>query len=481
MSAVQADQARIAASVAKLDASGRQVTKLAPVVPWIITFVLTAADFVIGMVGGGDDDGDGKDDKDGSKKGKGIIGEVLEGAKDLVTGIAGGMIAGKLGEGGEEADEHEAEVDRADDAVATCDRVLESIQSLCADEVEACVDGAVATAEELCAAGLALRATDPAASRALLQMAAQLLCGARDGVGALLEGRNTQMGECMDLTIAECAPAAEEGNCKVPLATEPAPVAPAPDCDVAPVPTEVATVAAGGGGGGVLPTPEPCPPAAPVASAASAATSMASLSGIVGSSVVTPTLPDVSGQIGGQVSGWIKGAVEGVVESVVEGAANFSVENSGSLIDIDLNLCPPEPCEPEPEPEPVPEPEPEPCEPAPEPEPCEPEPEPCEPEPEPEPCDEPEPPTVDPEKGFDKSSYQPGTETAATQTPPPDTAAAPVEEPSVGTAAVEGQDDSSGDDGWVPDLWTTGEKSGEVDQSGEVGQDAPSVQRSEQW
>lgn len=471
MSAVQADQARIAASVAKLDASGQQATRLAPAaLPWIITGIMTAADFVIGMVGGDGDGGggDGKDGKDGGsgKKGKGgFFAEVLETGKDLITGIAGGVLADKLGWGGDEADEHDGNVDQADDAVATCDRVLESIQSLCADEVETCVDGAVATAEELCAAGLALRATDQVASRALLQMAAQLLCGARDGVGAMLEGRNSRMGECMDLTIAECAPAAEEGNCRVPLATEPAPVTAAPDCDVAPVPTEVATVGAGAGGG-ALPTPEPCPPASPAVAAASAATSTASLSGLVGSSVAAPMLPDISGQVGGQVSGWIKGAVEGIVETVVEGAANLSVENSGSLIDIDVNLCPPEPCEPEPEPEPVPEP-------------CEPEPEPCEPEPEPEPCDEPEPSTVDPEKGFDKSSYLPGTETAATPAEAPATDAAPVETPPVGTAAVQTPEPSSGDDGWVPDLWTTGEKSAE--QPGEVGQDAPSVQRSEQW
>ncbi|MDN6387430.1 MAG: hypothetical protein L0J86_07105, partial [Corynebacterium sp.] len=61
MSAVQADQARIAASVAKLDASGQQATRLAPAaLPWIITGIMTAADFVIGMVGG-DGDGGGAD------------------------------------------------------------------------------------------------------------------------------------------------------------------------------------------------------------------------------------------------------------------------------------------------------------------------------------------------------------------------------------------------------------------------------------
>ncbi|MDN5684279.1 MAG: hypothetical protein L0G90_10850, partial [Corynebacterium glyciniphilum] len=165
-----------------------------------------------------------------------------------------------------------------------------------------------------------------------------------------------------------------------------------------------------------------------------------------------------------------------------EGAVNIAVENSGSLIDvggIDVNLCPPETSVEDGSGDCVVEPaEPEPCEP-----------EPCEPEEQEEP-DAPAPSTVDPEKGFDKSTYVPGTATAGDGADQP---ASPVEAdfpPAVDPAAADdssepsetsGSPGASGasetpenaatDDGWAPDVWLTGEKSG----------DAPSVARSGQW
>ncbi|MGN0094495.1 MAG: hypothetical protein ACI38U_00360, partial [Corynebacterium sp.] len=124
------------------------------------------------------------------------------------------------------------------------------------------------------------------------------------------------------------------------------------------------------------------------------------------------------------------------------------------------------------------------------------EPEPCEPEPdEPEPCepeeqDEPDTPalsTVDPEKGFDKSTYVPETATAgdgADQTASPDETDFPSvvdpaavddsSEPSETSDAPgvsETPDNAATHDGWAPDVWLTGEESG----------DSPSVARSGQW
>jgi hypothetical protein len=510
---VEADQARLVASVGKLDRAGRTVTKAIPAaVPWIITGLTALMEFADGMsLGGGDGDkdgtggGSGADGTSGSGKGdgngggrKGIVGEVLSTVRDYVVGVSGGLLANRLGAGGDDHETHEESVEHADDAVSTCDRVLESIQGLCADEVEACVDGAVDTAMGLYSSAQALQATDPVAAQAMLQAAAQLLCSALDGVGTMVKGRNTQMGECMDLTIAECRPAADEGRCRVPLAADPAPSVEAPDCDVAPVPSEVSTVgasasasAAASGSAAVAPAP-----ATAATTGAAAATAVASAG--IGSTATPPAPPcpspvSVPGLVG-EISGWVKGAVEGAV--------TVAVENSGSLIDIDLAECPPgtpdgggdSDCpEPVPEPEPEPVPEPEPCEPVAEPEPEE---EPCEPvsepRPEPEP-DTPAPPTVDPEKGFDKSVYLQaaggGGEASPAAVPAPDSPATPAPSP-VGPAAVDapaevhGSPEPPGDsgqteppespatyDGWTPDVWTTGEKSG----------DAPSVARSGQW
>ena len=497
---VQADQARLTASVSKLDRAGTTVSRALPAaVPWIITGVTTLVEFADGMtLGGGDDDGDGTSDgkeskeSSGGKSGKGggkkgVVGEVLSTLRDYVVGIRGGVLANKLGVGSDEHEEHEETVDRADEAVLSCDRVLGSIQSLCAGEVEACVDGAVATAMGLFGTSKALQSTDPVTARAMLEAAMQVLCSAADGVGSMVEGRNTQMGECMELTITECLPAAEQGQCRTPLATDPAPEAVASDCDVAPVPRDVATVEASSAA------------AVTSGSASAVATSVASagLGPSLTPSLPCPpvvTMPDLAGEIGG----WVRGAVEGAV--------NIAVENSGSLIDvggIDVNLCPaetsvedgsgdciaeavePEPCAPEPV-EPGPD-EPGPDEPGPdEPGPCEPEPdepEPCEPEEQVEP-DAPVPSTVDPEKGFDKSTYVPETATAGGGADQP---AVPVEQhspPPVGPAAVdassetpetsgasEAPEDAAPRDGWAPDVWLTGEEAG----------DAPSVARSGQW
>jgi hypothetical protein len=503
---VGADQARLVASVGKLDRAGRTVTKAVPAaVPWIITGVTTLMEFADGMSlgrGGGDRDGTGgdagADGTPGSGKGggkKGIVGEVLSTVRDYVVGISGGLLANKLGAGGDDHETHEESVDHADDAVSTCDRVLESIQSLCADEVEACVDGAVDTAMALYGSAQALQATDPVAAQAMLQTAAQLLCSALDGVETMVEGRNTQMGECMDLTIAECRPAAEEGQCRVPLASAPVPSVVAPDCDVAPVPAEVSTV-----GASATPPATAAVPAVATTTAATAATAVASAG--IGSTSVPPAPPcppqvSVPG-LAGEISGWVKGTVAGAVE----GAVTVAVENAGSLIDIDLTACPPgdpggggdgdcpEPV-PEPAPEPEPEQEPEPCEPA-----AEPEPEP-EPGPEPEPTpDPPAPPSVDPEKGFDKSAYLQATgdggDASPAAAPGQDSPAAPAPSPA-GPAAVDTPAGTPGPpgsleppeapgptehpespatyDGWTPDVWTTGEKTG----------DAPSVARSGQW
>lgn len=505
---VQADQARLTASVSKLDQAGTTVTRALPAaVPWIITGVTALVEFADGMtLGGGDDDGDdradGKESKEssGGKSGKGggkkgVVGEVLSTLRDYVVGISGGVLANKLGAGSDEHEEHEETVDHADEAVLSCDRVLESIQSLCAGEVGACVDGAVTTAMGLFGSSKALQSTDPVAAQAMLEAAMQVLCSAADGVGSMVEGRNTQMGECLELTITECLPAAEEGQCRTPLAADPAPEAVASDCDVAPVPRDVATV----GASSTVPV-ESCPPpsgqqpASRTTSgvAAVAATSVASAG--LGSSL-TPSLPCppvvTMPDLAGEISGWVRGAVE----AAVEGAVNIAVENSGSLIDvggIDVNLCPPETsvedgsgdCVVEPaEPEPC---EPEPC--APEPE----EPEPCEPEEQEEP-DAPAPSTVDPEKGFDKSTYVPGTATAGDGADQPASpveadfppavdpaAAADSSEPSEtsgspgdsgASGASETPENAATDDGWAPDVWLTGEKSG----------DAPSVARSGQW
>ncbi|MEY8566068.1 hypothetical protein AALF15_05785 [Corynebacteriaceae bacterium 7-707] len=495
---VQADQARLAASVGKLDGAGRTVTKAAPAaLPWVVTGVSMLLDFADGMSLGGSgnsgssgDSGDATGDgtsggSSGKGKGgmKGLVGEVLSTLKDYVVGISGGMLANKLGTGGSDHESHEDSVEQADDAVLTCDRVLEAIQSLCADEVEACVDGAVDVAMGLYAAAKALQPTDPVAAQAMLESAAQLLCSALDGVGALVEGRNTQMGECMDLTIAECLPAAEEGRCRVPLATDPAPEVDVPDCDVAPVPAEVATV-----GASAAPVP-----AAASAGSVSAATSVASVASAASVGVVpqAPCPPSLSVPgLAGEISGWVEGAVKGAVE----GAVAVAVENAGSLIDIDLNLCPPDSPDGGDDACSEPEPTPEPCDPEPEPEPCEPEPEPCEPESEPEPEPEPEspaPPTVDPEKGFDKSTYLQGAEEPGADVPSPapgdgDTRAAspaPVDpaaadgpsgatpDPAGATVPDELPESPANHDGWTPDVWTTGEKSG----------DAPSVARSGQW
>jgi hypothetical protein len=505
---VQADQARLTASVSKLDQAGTTVTRALPAaVPWIITGVTTLVEFADGMtLGGGDDDGNGPSDgtepkeSSGGKSGKGggkkgVVGEVLSTLRGYVVGISGGVLANKLGAGSDEHEEHEETVEHADEALLSCDRVLESIQSLCTGEVEACVDGAVATAMGLFGSSKALQSTDPVTAQAMLEAAMQVLCSAADGVGSMVEGRNTQMGECMELTITECLPAAEEGQCRTPLATDPAPDAVASDCDVTPVPRDVATV-----GASSAPSVESCPPPSgqqPASgttsgAAAAAATSVASAG--LGSSL-TPSLPCppvvTMPDLAGEISGWVRGAVEGAV--------NIAVENSGSLIDvggIDVSLCPPETpvedgsgdCVVEPvEPEPcVPEPaEPEPCEP----EPCEPEPdepEPCEPEEQDEP-DTPAPSTVDPEKGFDKSTYVPETATAgdgADQTASPDETDFPSvvdpaavddsSEPSETSDAPgvsETPDNAATHDGWAPDVWLTGEESG----------DSPSVARSGQW
>ncbi|WP_420099753.1 hypothetical protein [Corynebacterium sp.] len=471
---VQVDQARLMASVGKLDQTGSMVTKAAPAaVPWVVTGLTTLIEYVSGMtIGGGgggkddDADGDGKGDRRGGG-GKGAVGEVFSTLRDYAVGISGGLLANKLGEGSDEHEDHEESVDSADESLQACDRVLESIQSLCADEVESCVDGAVETALGLYTSAKTLEPTDPVTAKTLLQMAAELLCSTAEGVESLVDGRNTQMGECMDLTIEECRPAADEGQCRTPLASDPAPVAGASECDVAPVPQEVtaescvttgvtqssgesgvvvpavaAATATASAGVGLPPMPAPCPPSV--------------------------QLPDVAGE----VSGWVRGAVEGAV--------NVVVENAGSLIDIDLNLCPPGTPD-VPDAEIAVD-----CE-EPEPEPCEPEPEPCEPEPqpEPEPCDAPEEPpsTVDPDKGFDKSGYVPGAVAAGesapaeppapagTTSPPQVETAAVGEATEAGTGAPEETDVGRTYDGWAPDVWTTGEKSAE----------APSVERSGQW
>ena len=494
---VQGDQARLIASVSKLDQAGSTVTRALPAaVPWIITGVTTLVEFADGMsLGGGDDNnGDGKESKESSggepgKGGgkKGFVGEVLSTLRDYVVGISGGVLANKLGVGSDDHEEHEETVDHADAALLSCDRVLESIQSLCTGEVESCVDGAVATAMGLYRASKALQPTDPVAAQTMLETAAQLLCSAADGVGSIVEGRNTQMGECMELTIAECLPAAEEGQCRTPLAADPAPGAVASDCDVAPVPQDVAAV-----GASSVASVESCPPlsgqlpttgtTSGVAATAATAVASAGLGSSVTPSLSLPCPPVVNTpDLVGEISGWVKGAVEGAV--------NVAVENSGSLIDVGdiaVNLCPPE--------TPVEEGgsdcadqrvEPEPCLPEPaEPEPGEPEP--CDPEEQDEP-DAPAPSTVDPEKGFDKSTYVPETATAGGGADQP---ASPVEAdfpPAVDPAAVDGSlesphapdgpdtpdppENASAYDGWTPDVWLTGEKSG----------DAPSVARSGQW
>lgn len=476
----QADQARIAASVAELE---RTPAALPAVVPWALgTAVPVLVDFAVGLVTGGKDGGSGDDGDKGDKggAGRGRLSWIPELLKGILTGIAGGAITDSLTSAGEEQDGHEDAVDRADDALDACDRTLEGLQSQCADAVENCIRPAVAEARRLVAEAVAVEAESPETAAALKAQAVSVLEAVESTVESLLSGRNSAMEKCLDQAIEECTPAAEEGNCRVPLVCDPVPEVRSADCDVAPLPAPVEEMASG---------PEPVPTPAPepceeqvaaveevVTKTASVGSGAVSMAGAVSGAVSTAPTFQVPGP-SVDVGGWLKGAVDTVVDTAVD----VVVENSGTLVDIDLNLCPPE--------SPVVPDTPEECEPPtvvdecppepePEPEPCEPEPEPCEPEEEPDTEPEPEPPpppekTVDPERGFDKNGYIPEA---------PAEPAAPAD-PEVEPSAVGGPHDGGTDeepepsyDGWTPDLWVTGDADAQVPET--VG--AP-VERSGEW
>lgn len=443
-----ADQGRITASLASLEHTRNA---LPSIIPWVTGPVLgQLAEFGDGLALDSGDVGDAGDAGEKERSGRGFLRRLVDTLRDTFIGLAGGAIGNSIVSGAEEQEAHEDADDRAENAMTTCERVLGDIQAACADAVDGCVDRIVVLVQSMEAQARALDVSDPAGAAAVRQAMAQAFEAACIQIKGLLEGRNSAMEDCMDLAIAECLPAAEEGNCRTPLSSGLVPVAATPDCEVAPVPEATSPPTKG-----AAQTVATAPAAAIPSAAGSLATAAA---GAVSGPVPAPPPVDLPGAAA-DVGGWFAGAVDTVVDTVLDTAVEIAVQNSGLLVDVDVNLCPPADC---PE-EPVVETPQEEC---------------PDPEPEPEPEPTPPPPPVEkvPDKGFDKTVHAPQPVVAD----PPD--AAPPAEPPVDTAAVEepgphgdtGPEETAADgpveDGWTPDLWVTDAESAHaapVERSGE--------------
>lgn len=469
----QADQVRMETSVHRLEDTATMTRVALPLAPVIWGVLGFAADLAIGAATG---DGDGEGKSTGPKGKGGVFGLVKEvvrfirdGLASVLGGVAGAVMADRLASGFDEDEAHEEQVEAADDALEWGDELLARIQARCADSVEGCANEAVAAAQVLLA--MAGGSPEPQATQARTA-AGNLIAAAGTTVCTLLEERNTAMSECMDFMVGQCAPAAEEGNCRTPLVKEPAPAVVAADCGTEDVPdvsdavvTSPAAACPPPAQGMVqeAPTAPTASSTAGVAAAGSAAgvvTQAASLAGVIGS--VVPPLPP-----GPQISMPVSVDVGAMIQNtgrVVGGFVNDVVTEVTTALDIGLcdipaeesppGECPPPDCPPEEPPvveeqgveEPVVE------------EVVDDE---C-PEEELEGGPGPEviPVAVDPvegfdksgfdKSGFDKSGYMPDEVQAgeSAQEPPVDTSAVPDDEPTA-------NEPLPADLSWSPDVWVT--------------------------
>lgn len=271
-----ANQQRMTTAVRDLESTAGMVQAAGPMVAPVLKPILwSVLGFFTGF--GGGDSGAGS----GGGRGKGgLIGKLLSFIRDTTTsvlgGLAGAMIGDRLTGAAEESDNHEQDVADAEDSLDWGDELFDDIQQQCADAVESCVSTAVPMAQALIAAAAA--AGEPQATQ-LRMLAVQLLSTAGESVCTMVEGRNESLSECMDFMIQRCTPAAQEGNCSVPLADAPAPAVTAAASEAAEVPPS----------SGVVET-------APAGMAASAVSAPA-VSAAAGSAATAAVPPVISGQV----------------------------------------------------------------------------------------------------------------------------------------------------------------------------------------
>ena len=299
-----ANQQRMTTAVRDLESTAGMVQAAGPMIAPVLKPILwSVLGFFTGF--GGGDSGAGS----GGGRGKGgLIGKLLNFIRDTTTsvlgGLAGAMIGDRLTGAAEESDNHEQDVADAEDSLDWGDELFDDIQQQCADAVESCVSTAVPMAQALIAAAAA--AGEPQGTQ-LRMLAAQLLSTAGESVCTMVEGRNESLSECMDFMIQRCTPAAQEGNCSVPLADAPAPAVTAAASEAAGVPPSsgvVETAPAGMAAPAV---------SAPAVSAAAGSAATATVPPVISGQV--PAAPNILTQAASLGAGLAAAAGAGVVSS----------------------------------------------------------------------------------------------------------------------------------------------------------------------
>lgn len=144
------------------------------------------------------------------------LGALVAEASDVVQGVGGGLPARELHEVGEALAVHDGQWASAMGSLGSCAGALDRITAGCVGEVGALV-------EEVCS--LAVTAVDSGAR----EVAGQVVQGAVTAVSGILEQRNRGLEMIVDLTVADCAPAAGD-LVEPPCQDLPEPVVPQAEC-----------------------------------------------------------------------------------------------------------------------------------------------------------------------------------------------------------------------------------------------------------